>query len=229
MHTLLLDIVSQNLKPGDRLPQEPEMVERYGVARGTVREALRILEVNGLISMRVGPGGGPAVRNATPADYGRAMSMFLQAERITLEELFRARRLIEPILVRDAAESQDSEYIAQARDLLGRCSTVDVSDDNAYVAVAREFHELTVSGSPNRVFRIFAMGLMSMFVGSFTKAIYSVERRRLVMKEHIDVLKAIIANHPARAERLMRAHMQEVEESLAARFASSYRDVVSWL
>ena len=127
--------------------------------------------MNGLISVRVGPGGGPTVRAATPADFGRAMSLFLQAEGITIEELFRARMLIEPIMVRDAAQQQDPQYIAQARDLLERCRTVDVTDDNDYVGVAREFHELTVSGSANRVFRMFALGMMSMFVGNFSKAI----------------------------------------------------------
>src|SRR4051812_32552760 len=114
--TLLKDIVADGLKPGDRLPQEPEMVAKYGVARATVREALRILEINGLISLRTGPAGGPTVRSVTPTDFGRAMSLFLQAEKITLEELFRARRLIEPILVRDAAEQQDAAYLARAKD-----------------------------------------------------------------------------------------------------------------
>jgi DNA-binding FadR family transcriptional regulator len=229
VHTLLLDIMQQGLKPGDRLPQEPDMVSKYGVARATVREALRILEVNGLITMRVGPGGGPALRSATPADFGRAMSLFLQAEGITLEELFRARRLIEPVLVRDAAEQQDPAYLAQARDLVERGRTVDVTDDAAYLSISREFHELTVSGSPNRVFKLFALGLMSMFIGSLNKAIYTTEKRRHVLKEHEDILKAILGKNPAKAERLMTAHMASVQQSIASRYQNSYHDVVTWL
>jgi GntR family transcriptional regulator, transcriptional repressor for pyruvate dehydrogenase complex len=229
VHTLLMDIVSDRLKPGDRLPQEPEMVEKYGVARATVREALRILEVNGLIAVRVGPGGGPTVRSATPADFGRAMSMFMQADGITMEELFLARRMLEPFMVREATLRQDPKYIAQAQDLLERCRTVDLKDDTAYMEVAREFHELTVAGSPNRVFRMFALGMMSMFAGNLGKAIYTVEKRRQVMKEHEDVLKAIIAKNAAKAEKLMMNHMEEVQESLANRFANSYQDVVGWL
>ncbi len=229
VHTLLQDIVREGLKPGDRLPQEPEMVAKYGVARATVREALRILEINGMITVRVGPGGGPTLRSATPADFGRAMSLFLQAEGITLEELFRARRLIEPILVRDAAQQQDETYLARARDLVDRGRTLDINDDDAYVSITREFHELTVSGSPNRVFKLFAIGLMSMFIGSLSKAIYSVEKRKMVLQEHEDILKAILAKNPAKAEKLMTAHMAAVQESIASRYHSSYQDVVSWL
>ena len=229
VHTLLEDIVREGLKPGDRLPQEPEMVQKYGVARATVREALRILEINGMITVRVGPGGGPTVRSATPADFGRAMSLFLQAEGITLEELFRARQLIEPILVRDAAEQQDEAYQARARDLVERGRTLDVSDDHAYISITREFHELTVSGSPNRVFKMFSLGLMSMFVGSLNKAIHPIEKRKEVLKEHEDILKAILARNPAKAEKLMTMHMQAVQEIIASRYQNSYQEVVSWL
>lgn len=229
VHTLLEDIVREGLKPGDRLPQEPEMVQKYGVARATVREALRILEINGMITVRVGPGGGPTVRSATPADFGRAMSLFLQAEGITLEELFRARRLIEPILVRDAAEQQDEAYMARARDLVERGRIVDVTDDQAYINITREFHELTVSGSPNRVFKLFSLGLMSMFIGSLNKAIYTTEKRKQVLKEHEDILKAILTKNAAKAEKLMTVHMQAVQESIASRYQNSYQEVVSWL
>jgi len=228
VHAILADIKRQGLKPGDRLPQEPDMVARYGVARATVREALRILEVNGLINVKVGPGGGPTVRSATPADFGRAISLFLQAEGITLEELFRARRLIEPVLARDAALQQDPGWIAQARDLIARGRTLDIGDDTAYIAITREFHELVVQGTTNRVFRSFALGLMSMFIGSLDQAIYPLDKRRKVLREHEDILKAIIAGNPARVEKLMMTHMGGVQDSIAGRYQASYRDVVGW-
>lgn len=229
VHAILADIKRQGLKPGDRLPQEPEMVARYGVARATVREALRILEVNGLINVKVGPGGGPTVRAATPADFGRAISLFLQADGITLEELFRARRLVEPVLARDAALQQDPAWIAQARDLIARGHALDVADDAAYIRITREFHELTVAGATNRVFRTFALGLMSLFIGSLDRAIYPLEKRRKVLQEHEDILKAIVAGNATRVEKLMTAHMGGVQESIASRYRASYRDEVGWL
>lgn len=228
VHAVLSDIASAGHKPGDRLATESEMVQKYGVARATVREALRVLEINGMISMRVGAGGGPVLRKATPADLGRAMSLFFQAERVTLEELFIARRLVEPILARGAAEKRDETSLAWARDLIHRGRTIDASDDHEYISITREFHEFTVSGSTNRVFKFVALALMSMFLGGLNKAVYSVEKRHQVLQEHENILKAIIAGNAARAEKLMMAHMGLLQESIAGRYASSYQDVVTW-
>src|SRR3954469_3261027 len=58
---IVRDIVARRLKPGDRLPREAELVEQYGVSRTSLREALRLLEVQGLISIRPGPGMGTLV------------------------------------------------------------------------------------------------------------------------------------------------------------------------
>jgi DNA-binding FadR family transcriptional regulator len=102
------------------------------------------------------------------------------------------------------------------------------NDDHAYIGITREFHELTVSGSPNRVFRLFALGLMSMFIGGLNKAIYTVEKRRQVLKEHEDILKAILAKNPAKTERLMMQHMAAVQASIASRYQNSYHEIVSW-
>src|SRR5690606_7572843 len=81
------EILSEELSPGDRLPLEGEMIARYGVGRSTVREALRILEVNGLIVMRAGRHGGPLVGDAGPTNFGRMLSLFMYANGVTLGEI----------------------------------------------------------------------------------------------------------------------------------------------
>jgi len=64
--TIVADIAAQGLVPGDRLPNEAAMIERFQLGRGSVREALRILEVHGIIQLRSGPGGGPVVAAVRP-------------------------------------------------------------------------------------------------------------------------------------------------------------------
>lgn len=54
-------VMDRGLQPGDRLPSEPELIERFSMAKGTIREALRILEAQGLVKSRTGPGGGTFV------------------------------------------------------------------------------------------------------------------------------------------------------------------------
>ena len=70
------DIVSGGLRTGDRLEPEALMLEQYGVSRESLREGLRLLEAQGLISIRRGPGGGPIVGRVDPANFGRMSTLF---------------------------------------------------------------------------------------------------------------------------------------------------------
>jgi len=71
------DIFADGLAPGARLPGEKEMLDRLQVSRGTLREALRILEVHGLLVIRSGPGGGPTVAQMTASDFSRVCSFYI--------------------------------------------------------------------------------------------------------------------------------------------------------
>src|SRR5215207_8453406 len=73
---IVRDIVARELRPGDRLPSEGAMLEEYGVSRESLREALRLLEVHGLITIRRGPGGGPSVGQVEPANLSRMSTLF---------------------------------------------------------------------------------------------------------------------------------------------------------
>src|SRR3954467_7900285 len=97
------DIVEQELETGDSLPSEAVMLEHYGVSRESLREALRLLEVQGLISIRRGPGGGPIVGTVDPANLGRVSTLFFYMAGATYAELFEAWVLSEPIIAQLAA------------------------------------------------------------------------------------------------------------------------------
>jgi GntR family transcriptional regulator, transcriptional repressor for pyruvate dehydrogenase complex len=89
-------IVEHGLEPGDRLPQERELMAQFGAAKGTVREALKSLEVQGLIRTRTGPGGGAFIERMSE---GRAMSLlsnFLFAKDLTIAQIYDLRKLLEP-------------------------------------------------------------------------------------------------------------------------------------
>jgi GntR family transcriptional repressor for pyruvate dehydrogenase complex len=98
-------IFGEGLQPGDALSSEPELIARYGVARATVREALRLLEADGLIEIRRGRGGGNIVREPDLAHSTRAIAFMLTMRQSTLRTLFDFRLLIEPAAARAAAHS----------------------------------------------------------------------------------------------------------------------------
>jgi DNA-binding FadR family transcriptional regulator len=225
---ILLDIVREGIGEGERLPQESEMIVKYGVARSTIREALRILEVAGLVSMRSGPQGGPRVRRAQPADFGRMTSLFLQADQITLGEVLNARRMLEVAFVRDATRRRNDEFLDRVRDLRDRGEDADVHDDEAYLKITGEFHELISGASSNRVMTAVARALMSMFVGDLDRDIFPARDRQGLLDEHQHVLDAILADDHALAEERMGAHMDHLIDGIAERQPAAHGDVVRW-
>jgi DNA-binding FadR family transcriptional regulator len=97
------DIVADGLGTGDRLPLEAAMVDKYHASRSSVREALRLLEVQGLISLKPGPGGGPVVGSVDPAHLARTSSLYFHLGGATYESVLRTQAMFEPICAQLAA------------------------------------------------------------------------------------------------------------------------------
>lgn len=100
-------IVEHGLGPGDRLPQERDLLAQFSASKGTVREALKSLEVQGLISVRTGPGGGAFIERMSE---GRAMSLlsnFLFAKNLSIANIYEMRKVLEPQLAASATPHID--------------------------------------------------------------------------------------------------------------------------
>src|SRR3954468_22441547 len=92
---------------GDRLPAEKQMLEDYQVGRGTLRESLRFLELQGVISLKPGPGGGPTVEKPESSTLATTLLLMLQFENARFDTIVEARRGLEPLMARLAAERID--------------------------------------------------------------------------------------------------------------------------
>lgn len=106
-------IVEQELGPGDRLPQEKELMAQFSAGKSTVREALKSLEVQGLISVRTGPGGGPFIERMSE---GRAMSLlsnFFFAKDLSLAHVQEMRAALEPLVALSAMDHIDEAGFRQ--------------------------------------------------------------------------------------------------------------------
>jgi DNA-binding FadR family transcriptional regulator len=88
-------IVSRELQPGDRLPAEPDLMEQFGVSRPTLREGIRILENEALVTIRRGAHGGARVREPDPMVAGRYMGLMMQREGTSVREVAEALNAIE--------------------------------------------------------------------------------------------------------------------------------------
>jgi DNA-binding FadR family transcriptional regulator len=135
-------------KPGDALPSETVLMERFGVARPTMREAIRILESDSLISTRRGSRGGPKVQAITGTVLGRRAGLLLQMNGTTIDDLFEAQSAIEPRAIALAAARRTKADLATLRRLIEQARhVVDLAD---FAPIAAAFHVALVRASKNK-------------------------------------------------------------------------------
>lgn len=112
-------ILGGDIRPGEHLPPELELKELFGTGRGTVREALRVLEEKGLITIRAGAGGGAVVTEADPAKLTEHLSILVQSRSIAAGHIKEFREAVEPVaatlaanrVTPEGAESLESAFI----------------------------------------------------------------------------------------------------------------------
>src|ERR1700749_3840961 len=106
-------IIRGELKEGDALPPESELMERFGVSRPTLREGIRVLEMESLLRMRRGSRGGALVTAPDPQVAARAVGVLLQLRGVSLRDIHEARTMIEPMAARQIAESKDARQVLE--------------------------------------------------------------------------------------------------------------------
>jgi DNA-binding FadR family transcriptional regulator len=205
---IVSEIISLELKPGDRLPNEAAMVEQFRVGRGSLREALRILEVHGLISLRSGPGGGPEVIAVNPRDVARTFSLYLHLSRATIRELTEARLFLEPMIARMAAETREPEGMKRLQEALDYEASVPKGDPR-YIFAGNNFHYVLATMSGNAVIDLMATALKELYTSRVVGGglVNDLDQEKL-RGDHRKIGMAIIEGDPEKAERLARQHTQ---------------------
>src|SRR4029077_13983150 len=111
-------IVSGQLAEGESLGREPDLVERFGVSRPSLREALRILEAEGLITVVRGVLGGVVAQQPSERMTARTAALVLQARNVTLGDVHKARSMIEPAAVRVLATGPSKKAVEELKALV---------------------------------------------------------------------------------------------------------------
>lgn len=109
---IIRDFTGKGLKPGDALADEAALIERYGVSRGTLREALRLLSFLGAVTVKPGRQGGPRLAMPGPAVVGSALGMVVQFRGATLRTVFEALYAVEPTVAALAATRREESDLA---------------------------------------------------------------------------------------------------------------------
>ncbi len=205
-------IFEGTLKPGDKLPSEVELAKQFGVGRQSVREALRLLELSGFISVQKGYGGGPIVQDTIST---RIRNLYLDAfrmEKITVQEFTTARSVIEKAILNeviDKAEESDIKRLqanlAKAEELIANKKMA--TDENF------DFHALLARASKNPVFIILEKSINAIHRNLRSRTTADFKTTRNAVKAHKKILEAIINKDREKAIKLIDHHIFEVKKS----------------
>lgn len=203
------------------------MLDEYGVGRASLREALRLLEVNDLIYIKPGSGGGPVVGSVEASALGRTLTLFLQMSGATLGELLQARVELEVALVPLAMQRTDSD-LDQLRQVVEAARTTELADDDQFKSVTYDFHVAIANLSGNPVLDLMCRALMEIFHSRVDQEIYPMDRRANVHKEHEALAAAILQRQQKKAVTLARSHLEGYLSSIKQRHPSLVDRVIDW-
>jgi len=225
---IVRDIVELGLRPGDHLPTEAEMLEQFDVGRGSLREALRLLESYGLISIRQGQNGGPIVAEIHPRDLARTLSFYFHMTGATYGELVEARLIIEPVMARLSAERQDSESMEQLRLVMAR-EQVASFDEPEYVRRADDFHYVVSGMSGNRVLDLIGRALRTLYQDrTGSGALLPHDSRPATRRLHQEIGDAILEGQGALAAAQMSSHLRSLAAAQYERTPSLRHERIAW-
>lgn len=202
-------IVDGALKPGDKLPPERELAARFAVSRGSVRDAIRTLELVGLVVPRQGEG--TVVADVSPEAVVMPIASVLGRKRELIAELLDIRKMIEPALAARAAVHATPEEIARLEDLLRRQREKIVRGEPA-VEEDTEFHYVIALAAKNGVVRRVIDVLMRLLRETRARSLQTHGRPQRSLAGHKRILEAIKRRDPEAAERAVRQHVEQIEE-----------------
>lgn len=224
--SIVRDIVDTDLRVGDRLPAETDMLTQYGVSRESLREGLRILEVQGLISIRRGPGGGPYVAPVNASYLARTASMYFNLSGAMYDEVFDTWLDFEPLIAAKVARMPD-----RRRKRAALAPFLDVADppddDDQHFEELNNFHSVLGSLAGNRVTTLLVQAVTHIVVDHVISGVDPLMIPDLDHQHHA-VAEAIIDGRARKARDLMHDHIAAVVDYYRTHASDHMETPVAW-
>ncbi|HET8568978.1 MAG TPA: FCD domain-containing protein [Candidatus Limnocylindria bacterium] len=205
-------IFSGRLSAGDRLQSERELAEEFGVSRITVRDALRILEARGLISVKVGASGGAFVAESSVDRVSESISTMVLLRRMTLSELAEARTVVESATAELAAQRRSDEDLRRLEAAVERGKKV-VRDHAPHTEASMDFHVAIAEAARNELLSATVRAYRDLLMQTLHD-MTDVRSARTTQKWHEEILEAVRARDADAARTLTQDHMRDFEKRL---------------
>lgn len=211
-------IAEGQLRPGDKLPAERDLAQQFGVGRNALREALRSLEIAGVVRLQKGVKGGAFITAGDPRRMDVVVGDMLSLGSISVDELAEARLHMQDLVVRLACErAQAADFEAIARNIDRTAALTRDGDYLGRVECSREFYALLAAAAHNQVLSMLAHSITEILM-RFVYARVAAggpPQPRLVEKRRA-FLSALEARDAGAATKLMRTHLASVHRLLAS-------------
>lgn len=202
-------LILKKLKPGDKLPSERELAEMLKVSRSSIRDAIRGLELTGLVEPRQGTG--TIVREISSDSPANPFTHALNRRQELVSELLDFRKMLEPPLAARAASHASPEEILEMEDILRRQAEKQGRAESA-VAEDTEFHYSVALASDNSVVLKVLDILMDLLRDTRERSLQVEGRSEKSLEGHRRILAAIKRRDAEGAKAAMRRHIEDVEE-----------------
>jgi GntR family transcriptional regulator, transcriptional repressor for pyruvate dehydrogenase complex len=218
--SLLERIIASGLKPGTSFATEAELLTQFSVSRPTLRESLRILESQGVLELRPGPGGGIITRQPSIQMLAHGLSVFLRLHHVPFIAVLKARQVIEPALAAEAAANGTEADFDALQASIERMTAIkeDKGDQDAFVEENRVFHSIVARASGNQVLETFWSTISILAHGEQHGVRYSFGNQDHVIKAHKSILDACRKRDGKAAAARMAEHVSELEHLVRSRY-----------
>lgn len=199
-------ITSGDLEPGERLPSERELADRLQVSRNVIREASKVLEARGLVSIQTGSG--VYVADVEPHTFTRSLGLYVQRAQTSVAHIFEVRWILEVETARLAALHASPQHI---RDLEGSIAAMNdaVADLDAFAAADIGFHQLLAHASQNPLLAILLDSMTDLLREQSRRASALPDAQQNALDHHRRIFRAVRSRSGVLASQAMRNHLTD--------------------
>jgi len=224
---IVQDALRKGLRAGDMLEPERTMLETYDTGRGTLREALRLLEFQGVILLKPGPRGGPILQDPDAAHLGSTLVLLMQLRSAPFRDIVEVRSAVEPMISRLAASRITDEELGELRAAVARMRE-EIEGQASFLHAHKRFHDIIAWSSGNALFGYVIESLLGIMDTTVVGSDVPRDRRSSVLQAHVEILEALESRDPEAAEARMREHIRADERYAAQTFPELMDASIPW-
>ncbi|MBY6116920.1 FCD domain-containing protein [Mameliella alba] len=207
-------VVEHGLQPGDRLPGEAEMIAQFRMSKGTIREAMRLLQAQGLVVTKTGPGGGSFVGEVSKDRAHALLGNYFYFRNISIDDIYQVRIALEPELVASLAGRLTEDQLGDLQEIMSSYAepAKDAEEERAQHVASLVFHARLAEFADNALLGFF-IGFMAQILADLTvyKRLYSKPNHELWKqgRDHqAGLVEALRRGDAQGARAIMLEHMQ---------------------